>query len=177
MSASERHSLTPTTRRDGSPTVPRRGYSWPPFAAGNLAHVTHGTRSQRLVSERAEAIHAALIEVAPWVTDLDVEAVDRYCRAEGRARMLHEYAVATAAERGVEAVSSFVWTEATRAEANAAKFAADLGLDPAGRAKLAKDLGVAVHFGGDQLADLADQGRAIRERRQAELDANEGGQP
>jgi hypothetical protein len=71
--------------------------------------------------------------------------------------------------------SAFVWTEATRAEANAAKFGADLGLDPAGRAKLAKDLGVAVHFGGDQLADLAEQGRAIREQRQAELDADDKG--
>ncbi len=176
MTAPE-HELTPTTRRDGTEGLPARGYSWPPFAAGNLTAVRHGTRSDRLVSERAAAIHAALVEIAPWVTDLDVEAVDRYCRAEGRARMLHDYTVTTAAQKGVEAVLPYLWTEATRAEANAARFAQDLGLDPTGRAKLAKDLGVAVHFGGDQLADLTEQGRAIRVQRQAELAADEKDEP
>lgn len=170
MTGSERRDLTPTTRRDGSPTLPRRGYSWPPFVNGNLAGARHGTRSKRLVDERAAEIHAGLLEVAPWISELDAEAVHRYCRAESRARMLDSYVTAKAAEGGVEAVLPYLWTEATRAEANAHRFAQDLGLDPTGRAKLAKDLGFAAHFGGESLADLAAEGRAVRERRQVELD-------
>jgi hypothetical protein len=79
--------------RDGSTRTSwgdKRG-SWPPFEVGNQAAVTHGTRSERLLSAKAEEVHAELIELCPWVSGLDFGAVARYVRTEARAVMLSDY--------------------------------------------------------------------------------------
>ena len=51
-----------------------------------------------------------------------------------------------------------------------------LGLDPVSRAKIAKDLGIAQRASDDALARLGETGKAIRERRAAELRLLPGGE-
>ncbi len=146
---------------------PGRGYSWAPFEPGHRVSVKHGAFSDAIVSAHAEEVRGALVELAPWVVESDRAAVERYCRAEGRARILHDYCMKVSLDRGVESVPAYLWGEASRAEANAAKFGSDLGLDPAGRARLAKDLGWASHLAGDQLAGLQAEGRRLVEAHEA----------
>jgi len=158
--------------RDGSHVRERqaaRGYIWPPFEPGNLSSVRHGAFSERLVSERAIRIRDALLAAYPYLADeVFVEALERYTRAEARAVMLHEHVTTVSAEQGVEAVKPYLWSEATRAEANAQRFAQDCGLDPAGHARIARDLGMVASVRTQQsqrnLEALAARGRALGER-------------
>lgn len=160
---SDSHRLTPTTRRDGSPTLPARGYSWETFKPGNRVAERHGGFGQQRVSEVAAELHRELLEACPWVTNLDGEAVDRYLRAESRSRLLHAHVLRVTAEKGLDAVKPYLWGEVTKAENNAARFASDLGLDPAGRARLARDFGGgAAGFASGDLKSLAAEGRRLR---------------
>ena len=96
------------------------------------------------------------------------EALERYTRAEARAKLLDEYISAKMEAEGVEAVRPYLWTEAARADSNAAKFAQDLGLDPAGRSRIARDIGLARKLfdpGGAALAELGATGRKLRQLR------------
>ena len=45
MTSPDAHDLTPVTREDGATSLPRRGYSWPPFEPGHTLSVRHGTRA------------------------------------------------------------------------------------------------------------------------------------
>ena len=136
----------------------------PPFEPGNRLAVVHGAESPALVAERAELVHAELKEAAPWVTDLDGEAVARYCQAEARSRMLHDHIEKTVTAKGVTGVPSRTWEQATAASRLAATLGGLLGLDPMSRARLQRDASQA----GRNMADLealAEQGRAARARR------------
>lgn len=168
MSASEKPTPTTLVRRDGTTTQTfgdRRGYTWPPFEPGNTKSLKHGAFSPRSIAARSELVQEALLDVCPWLIDVDTEAIARYCRAEARARMLHEHVMRVADESGVEAVPAYLWTEASRAETNAQKAGQDLGLDPTGRLKIAKDAGLAKHFAGANVGKLVAEGAAIREAR------------
>jgi hypothetical protein len=45
---------------------PARGYSWPPFEAGNEAGLKHGAASARRISPVAETLRAQVEQAAPW---------------------------------------------------------------------------------------------------------------
>lgn len=136
---------------------------WAPFEPGNhAATVSHGTRSPRLVSARASELRAEMAHV-PWLQESDETALDVLASCMARYRMLDEYITAVAEADGVAAVRPYLWSEVTRAEGNLLKAINDLGLTPAGRGKLARDLGVAHHFAGG-LTDLAAEGRRLREQ-------------
>lgn len=153
--------------RDWTPR-PARGYSWPPFEPGNLAGVRHGVRSERIVAAAQQSVADALLEECPWMADVDRGALERYARAEARARLLDAYIARKTEDGNVEAVKPWVWSEATRADALAQKAAQDLGLDPTGRARLARDLGWAKRLAAtDGVAELAHRGRALRDLRAA----------
>ncbi|MCU1490707.1 MAG: hypothetical protein JWM85_2112 [Acidimicrobiaceae bacterium] len=150
---------------------PKRGYTntHPPFEAGNLAAAKHGAFSLRSITAGGLAVRAALFERCPWmVADVDDEALERYCRAEARARMLDEYIQGVIEQRGVEAVKPYLFSEARGADANAQKFAQDLGLDPAGRSRIARDIGMARKLfepEGNAITALGIQGRKLRQLR------------
>ncbi len=149
------------------------GYSWPPFEAGNVAALKHGATSPRTVAAKAAEVRAQLLEQFAYLAeDIFAESVERYCRAEARAVLLHDHIERVAAEQGVEAVRPYLWQEAARAEGNAQKFASDCGLDPAGHARIARDLGVARSIGqklaGDSLVSFAAEGRKLRQLRARE---------
>jgi hypothetical protein len=166
----------------GSSVVPgrreARGYTWPPFEPGNTVSLRHGAFSHRVISEAGQQIRHALLESYPYLADdAFVEAIDRYCRAEARAQLLHDYITEKVDTEGVEAVKPYLWAEAGRAEANAQKFGSECGLDAAGHAKIARDLGLARNIQRDANArrtdELAATGRALRERRLKELGIEE----
>ena len=141
---------------------PRRGYSWAPFEPGNRAALRHGAFSPGKISETGEALHDELLDACPWVTALDAAAVDRFTRAEARARLLHGYVSKVSAESGVEAVPSYLWGEVRGADTLADRLAAGLGLTPEGRAKLARDTAVAGRFAADAVAGQQAEGRKLR---------------
>jgi hypothetical protein len=121
---------------------PARGYSWPPFEKGNMVAARHGAFSERVIEQRAAEIRSYLTSSFPYLAEETFnEALLRYCRAEARSRMLHQYVMDVAETDGVQAVRPYLWTETSRAESNAQKFAQDLGLDPMGHARIARDLG------------------------------------
>jgi hypothetical protein len=128
----------------------------------------HGAFSERVISAAAMEIREALLERYPYLADATFsEAIVRYCRAEGRSQLLHEYVMAKAESEGVEAVKPYLWAEVSRAEANAAKFGADCGLDAAGHSRIARDLGLAQNIRKEasnrNLSHLGERGRALRE--------------
>lgn len=148
---------------------PARGYVWEPFKPGHTLSVTHGTRSARLVAERAAQVAEELAERAPWLAEeLDGVAVETWCRAQARYRMLDDYVAAKAADEGVEAVPRTLWQEVSRAEANVMKATEALGLDPTGRARLMKDLGWARQLSQGSVGALAERGAKLRALRSAE---------
>jgi hypothetical protein len=163
------HVLEPVARHDGSQALPARGYSWAPFGPGNVAALRHGAFSPGKISETAQALLDELLVACPWVTELDGAAVDRFTRAEARARLLHGYVSKVSAESGVEAVREYLWAEVRGADALADKLATGLGMTPEGRAKLARDTAVAGRFAADALAGLQAEGRKLRLAAEAQL--------
>lgn len=151
-------------------TTPRaeRGYSWPPFENGNAVAVKHGAFSDRVIDERAKDVLAKLEEIAPHLAQpLFDAALRRYLRVEARALLVSDHIFKVVEESGVEAVRPYLWDVATRADTLAQKAAQDLGLDPAGHARISRDLGMAqiarqqVQRGSGGPA-LGEKGRAIR---------------
>lgn len=134
-----------------------------PFGADNFAAVRHGAFSPRLIARRAADLREQLAS-APWVQSSDAQAVEHLTTLMARFQMLDEHIWAVADESGVAAVRPYLWTELARVEANLWKAFNDLGLTPAGRGKLARDLGVAHHFAGG-LEELGAAGRALRQAR------------
>lgn len=156
-------------------TVPARPYSWPPFEPGNAAHLTHGARSARLVGERAaELVEAGdLLSIedlkagpCPWLQPGDVWAVHAWHRAEARVQMLAEYLERVGLEDD-DGLRESVVRLLLRCEADATRCRDRLGLDPTGRARLAKDTAVAGHFAASAVSEVAAAGAAV-------IDAREG---
>jgi len=166
--------MTRATRRDGTPVTepsPSRGYSWPPFTEGNLAGLRHGAFSDRVITEKALDIRAALLRVYPYLgEDTFLEALHRYARAEARAALLHDYIMTKVEADGVESVKPYLWAEARGADALAQKCGQDCGLDPRGHAVIARDLGLArsvrsqlAEVSVAKLAEIGRRSAALRE--------------
>lgn len=147
---------------DGSMTIHGGNGVRPAFAEGNLLGVRHGANTEKILSTRSADIAEALIGVWPWVLDCDVVAIEQYCRAEARTRLLNDWAMEMAETKGILAVPPHVWSEISKAETNAGRFAEALGLNPMGRMKIAKDAGFARHFEKERLSSLMAEGREMR---------------
>jgi hypothetical protein len=138
---------------------PARGYSWPPFEPGNLKALRHGANSPRLIAEKAREVHAALLDVAPYLAEPKfLPAVNRYLQAAAREALLHDHVSRVSAGQGPGAVPSRTWEQATAAARLAAKLATDLGLDPIGHARI-RALSVNAEAVEMTLGDLMAEGR------------------
>ena len=122
-----------------------------------------GTNDQAILSTVTAEVGGILIRECPWVLDLDMVAVDQYCRVEARVRLLTAYADDIIEKKGIGKVPPYLWSEITRAENNAFRRADSLGLSPEGRMKIAKDTGLYQHFSTTRVGDLRDKGRALRD--------------
>jgi hypothetical protein len=155
-------------RADFAPN-PARGYSWPPFEPGNVKSLKHGADSPRVIREEAVAVHAHLLEVAPWLDRPEfLPSVARYLAAEVRWQILHTYISQIVTERGAGAVPSRTFEQVTAAARLAAQLGHELGLSPLGRAEVQAAVAKA-EIAGATVADLAEQGKLIRQRRAALL--------
>lgn len=153
----------------GEPRWP--GDTRPPFAPGNQlavghgAPVVHGAYSDRSVAERAELVHDHLLEVCPWLSAPHfAPAVLRYAQATAREQLAHEGLMASSR------LSPRLLEAATAAARLAWQMADALGMTPAGHARL-KMLVAGGEHAEASLADLAAEGRAVRERAERRQDA------
>lgn len=134
-----------------------RGYSWPPFEPGNMAHLKHGAWSPSLIEPRAaELVEAALAET-PYLTEPRYTAsVWAWARAEARILLLSDYLdrVGLLDDRGRPrgAVDTLL-----RCESLAAKARTVLGLDPLSRARLGRDVTAARVDMARLMADAVDE--------------------
>jgi hypothetical protein len=152
------------------------GRERPPFEPGNQVAKRHGAYSERAIAERAEDVHAELLEHAPYLSESRfMPAVARYLAAASREALLHEHIERVTAAKGAGAVPARVWEQATAAARLAAKLGSDLGLDPIGHARIrALSAASGASEASQSLAELTEQGRRIRlaaERRTA-IDAS-----
>jgi len=168
-------------RRDGTPAEShgdRRGYSRGSAAPGNTLAARSGARSERLVSEHAEEVLEELVELYPWLTTADGVALDVLVRAKARHDLLAAYIEDIVEGRrrsyprkgfpdtGIEAVPERVWQQISREARTVLDTASRLGLTAVDRAQLAKDLGLARHYGNERvIADLIAKGQAVLDRR------------
>ena len=171
-------------RKDGTVAHsegPARNYKWADATPANRLAVRHGAHSEALVSERAAALLAGLVERWPWLEDCDAVVVDVLCRAKARYEALDEYAAAVISgekrayprqgypDTGVEAVPDRVWQSLQRQENIILQASAKLGFTAVDRAAILRDTGVAKHLAGGRAARLSEVGEAIRARRLREL--------
>ena len=159
---------------------PPRGYSWPPFQDGNAAARVHGARSEREIGPRAVEIMTALLE-DPAQPDHVRSPVFRHhvwawARAESVAGLLFDYLAGLSFDEMVTprlaATRSPVdlWKVA---DGHAGRLRSSLGLDPAGYAKIRRDLGLSQRASEEALEQLSAAGAAIVAKRR-ELGAGQG---
>lgn len=150
---------TPWRRRDPQPYEP-----------GNLAAVKHGAYSERIVNERALDVLRRLQETddCKWLADVDAVQLDTWLKARARYELLDEGIWRVAGERGIEEVPDRLLRSMTAQERNLMSLTQDLGLDPTGRARLLKDLGLAKQFMREGAQRLAEKGSEIRRLRALE---------
>lgn len=145
------------------------------FAPGNEVAVKHGAYSERAIAEKAATIRDALYETASWLDpDRDGLAVARFLRVEARCLLLQAAIEKQSAERGgPDKVSMRLYEQATSSDRLAGQLGSVLGLDPLGRARLQAQANSA-EITTRSLADLAEEGRAIRVRAEQRIAAAEG---
>ncbi len=138
-----------------------------PYEPGNLAAVKHGAYSPRLVEQRAVELLAQLrdTEDCKWLTDVDAIQLDTWLKSRALYELAHEAVLRIAEEKGMENVNGHLLAFAATQERNYTRITQDLGLDPTGRAKLLKDLGIAKQFMREGAQRLAAEGSEIRRRR------------
>lgn len=142
----------------------------PDFEPGNSAALKFGVYSPVVIEAKAAEVHAELLRVAPWCDEERyLPSVLRYLQATAREQLAHE-AIANSSK-----VSPRLFEVATACARLAWVMADQLGLTPAGHARL-KVLVADATSAEAGLADLAERGRQIRERRAAQLaaDGNDG---
>jgi hypothetical protein len=166
----------------GGGTGPARGYSWPPFEAGNSAALTHGAYSEPRVAERAQEILTAVLEDAEMPDLLRSRAfrptLADWARAEAMASLVFDWLCGLPVEQmasprlaGTKAPLD-LWRALS---AHAGRLRARLGMDPVSYARLAKDLGLAQAASDEALRQAAARGAKLLERRLAEISAARAG--
>lgn len=135
-----------------------------PRSASSLKPLRNGV-DERILSTSADIVRQALIGVYPWILESDAVAIEQYCRAEARARILNGHILEICETAGIAKVTPQLWTASINADSVAMKAATSLGLNPTGRLSIAKDAGFATHFRGQQINDLAAEGAKMRKAR------------
>ncbi|MET8381599.1 hypothetical protein ABZV14_01195 [Streptosporangium canum] len=124
--------------------TPARGYSWPPFEAGNTAAVRHAAYSPRKVDPLATQLvdQALTDDEIPYLRQPSYRpALWAWGRAEARVQLLAEHLAEHEAAGCRSCDKCARWDEQLRKwESAAGTHRARLGLDPASRARLGKDI-------------------------------------
>lgn len=155
----------PTTRLpDGTLvwTDPEHDQTVQPFQDVHTLSLKHGAYSKRMIEAKATEVHEELLRVAPWCDEERyMPAVLRYLQATAREQLAHE------ALMKATKISPRLLETATAAARLAWQMADQLGLTPAGHARL-KVLTADAAGAEASIADrLAAHGAEIRARREA----------
>jgi hypothetical protein len=136
-----------------------------PFPLGHQLSRKHGAYSVQAVGERAAAVHQELLTFAPWVAEEHyAPSVNRYLQATAREALAHRALLGM--EPGARGFTRLM--EAATAASRLAWFMADqLGLTPAGHARLKMLVAGSAHAEAS-LADLAAEGGEIIRAREAQ---------
>lgn len=131
----------PDVRKDGSPTLQRRGYSWPPLEPGHTITLQHGAYSTRTWKPLADELAEHLATVAPWTAGSAFSAsVASWARTEAQILLvmawLDEHGPLDGEGEPRKAATLLAALE-QRVESQRAK----LGLDPLSLSKLLTALG------------------------------------
>lgn len=147
----------------------RLRYRWRQFEAGHEVRLQHGAWSERRVDPLAAELAEALLERRPDLAG-DPESVRAWSRAEARVVLFEDFHAKAGfltddgEVRGGGRVREY--------EVLAANLRARLGLDPVSDVTLQKARAEVVHLAAD-LEGIRERGRAVLERRRAELAAGE----
>jgi hypothetical protein len=145
----------------------RLRYRWRQFEAGHEVRLEHGAWIEPRVDPLAAELAAALLEDRPELA-VYPESVRAWARAEARLVLFEDFHArngfldADGGVRGGGRVREY--------EVLAANLRARLGLDPVSDVQLQKARAEAVHLVAD-LEGVRERGRAVLERRRAELAA------
>jgi hypothetical protein len=144
--------------------------------------MVHGARSERTIRPLAEQLMTSVLEDAQQPDHLRSPmfrfTLSEWCRAQAVSEVLFDYIDGLGPEEMMRPRLSGTKAPVDQwkaAAAHAANLRSKLGLDPVSYAKIAKDLGIASKASEDAIGPLAETGKAIVERREAELRMLEGG--
>lgn len=150
------------------PANPPEWYRPPkPFPKGHLDTVKHGAYSKSMVSQRAQELLADLqTQGCAWLTEFDAMQLDLLLQAKARYDLFRQGMDDDIENMGLaDALERKKVEHLLGQERNLMKVIQDLGLDPTGRARLLKDLGLAKEYARQGARDLADRGAAVRRER------------
>jgi hypothetical protein len=151
----------PATRKDGTPTLTARGYSWKQFEPENTAAVKSGAFSPRLVDAKAAELEPAfrewLVDHAPWAAADEFELTrTNYLRTRAVVEMLFATISASSPTRRFATLLTALRSELVALD--------KLGLTPPAKAQLAQTvvstegaLGDLVRAGEQAMADREHQ--------------------
>jgi len=144
-----------------------------PAEPGNLLALKHGADSPRIVAALARVVRDEVIAQAPWIVEaIFQDSLERYCRVQATARWSSDHVFKVCEEQGAEKIPVRLWESLVACQNAASRCAADLGLTPLSRAKLAA-LTTSTEVRAVQLEQLGETGKAIRAKRTATLEALE----
>lgn len=151
-------------------------YRPPMGTKGNKAALKHGAHSPDAIKQQAVEIRQELLSKLPFLAEEQFAiAFELFCTACAEVELLSDWIWSVREGRteayhrdpnhpktGVQAVPEYLQREYGLAVQRAQKMAQDLGLDPIGFAKLAKELGWAENLAGQRVNDLVSRGRQLR---------------
>ncbi len=147
----------------------------PPFAPGNALARKSGAWSSRVRDPLARELLAELAEDRPDVVERWPDLAADLCQVRARVHLLR----ADLADRGLFAKGGDVRDGVLRhlrwGEMQALRLAAELGLTPAGEARLARDRAVAVDLSGVLAAGMATRDRRTEITGRATAEITAGG--
>ncbi len=122
-------------------TAPTRGYTWPPAEPGNALAMKHGAWSPRMVDPLAEEMVAAIAPTVTWWQPCDQPAIWAWAQTEIRCQLIAEWLADKGSEidpedESVRPAAALLDRLTARCESMRSK----LGLDPASRARLGRDV-------------------------------------
>lgn len=165
------HELTPVRRKDGSESLPARGYSWSPFLPDHVKNMVHGGNSPKVIEAVARIVRSEVTEQAPWLLEpIFADSLERYARSEAKARLLADHILRVCEDQGAARVPVRLWESSVACDNAASRAANDLGLTPLSRARLAA-LTTSTEVSARNLDDLSATGAAIRAKRQEAIEA------
>lgn len=148
---------------------PKNERQHPPFTPGNVAAVTHGARSPRLVQEVADERLAGLLAdpaLPEYLRDSSYRpAVMDLCRAEAVVELLWSWLTQQPVDKPSKGVTG-VLEQLRRHMSTVDGKRRSLGLDPLSRARLIRDLATTEAMASGALERLQAEGKAAWQERQ-----------